>query len=129
MKTNFILIIALSGLSFFSCKKDKKGAENVVITFTEPSLNDTIPSWNQIHMEGTISADGQMRGYTVSAINASTNEVLFTSTYDVASNAYNFHEHWINNLYDTTTVMVRVEVKKDDNGAAEIQERSVICLP
>lgn len=129
MKANYFMLIVLIGLGFHSCKKDKNGAENVVITFTEPSLNDTIPSWNQIHMEGTITGDGEMRGYTVSAINNESNEILFTTTYDVNSSAYNFHEHWINNLYDTTAVKVRVEVQKDDAGNTEIQERIVICLP
>lgn len=129
MKWIYIIIIALTGVFFSACKKNKIGAKSVVITFTEPSLGDSILSWNQVHMEGTITGDGEMKGYTVSAINTSTNAVVFSKTYDVKSDAYNFHEHWINNLYDTTTVIVRVEVLKDEEGSKETKEINVVCLP
>ena len=129
MKQIVIISIALTGLLMGACKKDKSGAKSVQINFTEPSVGDTIPSWNQIHMEGTITGDGEMKGYSVSAVNASTNTVLFTKTYDVRAKAYNFHEHWINNLYDTTTVTVKVEVIKNDAGELETATRDVVCLP
>lgn len=132
MKAIYIITIALTGLFVGACKKDKKnksGAQSVSIVFTEPSLGDSIPSWNQVHMEGTITGDGEMKGYTVSARNASTNAVLFSSTYDVKASAYNFHEHWINNLYDTTNVTIRVEVIKDGSGNLETKEMNVVCLP
>ncbi len=116
-------------LGIMACKKKEAGATSVTITFTEPSIGDTIPSWNQIHMEGTITGDGEMKGYTLSALNNSTNAVLFTTTYDVKSKAYNFHEHWINNLHDTTNVTVKVEVVKNDAGEKEILTREVVCLP
>lgn len=129
MKLIYVIILVLTGGMFSACKKDKNEAGSVTITFIEPSVNDTIPSWNQIHMEGTITADGQMSGYAVSAINASTHEVLFTTSYNVKSGAYNFHEHWINSLYDTTIVTVRVEALKNANGDKEVNERNVVCLP
>lgn len=129
MKINYIIAIVLTVWMLGACKKGKSGAETVTIVFTEPSVGDTIPSWNQIHMEGTISGDGEMRGYVVSALNTATNEVLFTTTYDVASDAYNFHEHWINNLYDTTTVTVKVEAIKNEAGEREVASRNVVCLP
>ncbi len=129
MNRSYTIAIALTGVLLVACKKDKNGAENAVITFTEPSVGDTIPSWNQIHMEGTISGDGEMKGYVVSALNTATNEVLFTTTYDVVSQAYNFHEHWINNLYDTTTVTVKVEAIKNEAGERETATRMVVCLP
>lgn len=129
MKQIVIISIALTGLLIGACKKDKSGAKSVQINFTEPAVGDTIASWNQIHMEGTVTGDGEMKGYTVSAVNASTGALLFTKTYDVKSKAYNFHEHWINNLYDTTTVTVKVEVIKNDGGELETATRNVVCLP
>lgn len=129
MKQIVIISIALTGLLISACKKDKSSAKLVEISFTEPSVGDTIPSWNQVHMEGTITGDGEMKGYTVSAVNTSTNVVLFTKTYDVKAKAYNFHEHWMNNLYDTTTVMVKVEVIKNDKGELETATLNVVCLP
>ncbi|MBC9813015.1 hypothetical protein H9Y05_11100 [Crocinitomicaceae bacterium CZZ-1] len=129
MKIHCVIAIVLTAGLFGACKKEKDGAENVTITFTEPSVGDTIPSWNQVHMEGTVSGDGEMKGYVISALNATTNEVLFTTAYDVTSKAYNFHEHWINNLYDTTSVTVKVEVIKNEAGDRETATRTVVCLP
>lgn len=129
MKQIVIISIALTGLLISACKKEKTGATSVQINFTEPSVGDTIPSWNQIHMEGTITGDGEMKGYIVSAMNVSTNAVLFTKKYDVKAKAYNFHEHWINGLYDTTVVTVKVEVIKNDAGELETATRNVVCLP
>lgn len=123
------MIVLTATVVFSACKKEDSGAASVTITFTEPEENDTVFSWNQVHMEGTIVGDGTMKGYTLSAINSSTNQVLYTITYDVKAEAYNFHEHWINNLQDTTTVVVRVDVLKDAAGNREIKERTVVCLP
>ena len=123
-------MIALTATVVFSaCKKEDSGADNVTIKFTEPQENDTVASWNQVHMEGTVTGDGTMKGYTLSAINSSTGEVLYTTTYNVKAKAYNFHEHWINNLQDTTTVIVRMDVLKDVAGNYEVKERKVVCLP
>lgn len=129
MKQIVIISIALTGLLIGACKKEKTGAKSVQINFTEPSVGDTIPSWNQIHMEGTITGDGEMKGYIVSAMNVLTNAVLFTKKYDVKAKAYNFHEHWINSLHDTTVVTVKVEVIKNDAGEVETATRNVVCLP
>jgi hypothetical protein len=131
MKQIIIVSIALTGFLMLigACKKDKSSAKSVEINFTKPTVGDTIPTWNQIHMEGTITGDGEMKGYTISAVNASTNVTLFTKTYDVKAKAYNFHEHWMNSLYDTTTVTVKVEVIKNDEGELETATRNVVCLP
>jgi len=123
------MIVLTATVVFSACKKEDNGADNVTITFTEPQENDTVASWNQVHMEGTVTGDGTMRGYTLSAINSSTGEVLYTTTYNVKAKAYNFHEHWINNLQDTTTVIVRMDVLKDVAGNYEVKERKVVCLP
>lgn len=112
-----------------ACKKKEKGAENVTISFTLPTDGNTIPSWNQIHAEGTIVGDGEMSGYTVSILKTSSGEVLFTTSSDATAESYNFHEHWINNLQDTTAVTVKVDAIKNSVGDKETATRNVICLP
>lgn len=112
-----------------ACKKNEPGATNVEINFTEPAAGDTIASYNQIHAEGTITGDGTMQGYTVTLSNTQSGAVLFSNAYDVQSESYNFHEHWTNNLSDTSEVTVRVEVTKDKNGNKTAKEIKVVCLP
>lgn len=124
-----VLIFSLIALAFSSCNKEEQGASAVDIVFSEPSANDTIASYNQVHAEGTIVGDGTMEGYTVSLIHAGNGAVLYTNTYDVQATSYNFHEHWTNNLTDTTQITVRVEVAKDKNGNKTSSERLVVCLP
>lgn len=123
-----IVWIAVSAV-FISCNKDKGEAKNVDINFTEPSVGDTILSWNQLHVEGTISADGELKGYSVSVFRVSDNAMLFTTTYEVPASAYNFHEHWMNDLQDTTRVIVKVEVSKKQGGNKIEATREVVCLP
>lgn len=127
MKVIYLLSLGILALS--SCKKEANGATTVEIVFTEPSVNDTVMSFNQVHAEGTIVGDATMEGYTVSLINAGNGNVLYTNTYDVRAESYNFHEHWTNNLTDTTLVHVKVEVTKDKNGNKATNERNVVCLP
>ncbi len=124
-----IFIFSLAFLALGACKKEEKTVTNVEITFAEPTSNDTILSYNQVHAEGTIVADGTLEGYTVSLIHSSNGALLYTNTYDVQAKSYNFHEHWTNNLSDTTQVIVRVEANKDKNGNKATKEIKVVCLP
>jgi len=127
--TTSILVIIFS-VSIYGCNKESKEApaENIVITFSEPTSGDTIASYNSLHSEGTISSDGDMKGYSIVYVDASTNDVLFESTYDTEAEAYNFHEHWLNNVSTTTQVIVRVIAKKDHDGNTETKELTVTCL-
>lgn len=122
-------MLSIAFLAITSCKKEEEGATNVDIVFSEPSLGDTVMSYNQVHAEGTISGDGTMEGYHLSIFNSENGTVLYTNAYDVQAKSYNFHEHWINNLNDTTRLTVRVEVNKDKNGNKTTKEMSVVCLP
>ncbi|MGV3630215.1 MAG: hypothetical protein ACO1O6_03375 [Bacteroidota bacterium] len=132
MKTN-ILIFALvlgTGITFISCEKDKEEEHaTATISFEEPVTGDTIASGAEMHMEGTILGTGELHGYTLSVINAANQAVLFTKTYDTHASSYNFHEHWVNNVTDTTAVKVRMDVTEDHDGNHEIKEVNVVCLP
>lgn len=124
-----IFILSLGALFLSSCTKEKNGATSVDIVFTEPTASDTVLSYNQVHAEGTIVGDGTMEGYTVSLIDAGSGTVLYSNTYDVQAKSYNFHEHWTNNLSDTTQVNVRVVANMDKNGNTSTRELQVLCLP
>ena len=132
----YILIFALmlgASITFISCDKDKPGEEetpvSATITMSEPGVNDTIAQGGELHIEGLITGTGELHGYTVSITNTVSQAVLYTVTYDTHVSAYNFHEHWVNNVTDTTTVKVKVDVTKDHDGNHEIKEVDVVCLP
>ena len=128
---NFSIIIttALSvTLLFVSCKKEEAPV-TATITFEEPTANDTIAAGEELHMEGTISGSAELHGYTLTATSTSTQAVLHSASYDEHASAYNFHEHWINNVTDTTILKVKVDVNKDHDGNHEVKEINVVCLP
>ena len=115
-------------LLLFACKKDEK-ATNVSFVFNEPLSGDTIQSYNSLHVDGSVSADGNMYGYSVTLRNKNTNSIVYEKSYDTKSKAYNFHEHWLNNVTDTALITVQVAVKLDKNGTLQTGEASAICLP
>lgn len=122
-------IALLSAIMLLSaCKKDEK-ATNVSFVFNEPLAGDTIQSYNSLHVDGSVSADGNMYGYSVTLRNNSTNTIVFEKSYDTKSKAYNFHEHWLNNVTDTALITVQVAVKIDENGTLQTGEASALCLP
>lgn len=127
MRILFSLFI-LSVLTM-SCKKNNEAASAIEISFIEPVVGDTIASWNQIHVEGTIVAKGDMTGYKISILKQSDNSILFEKTYDIKAPAYNFHDHWMNNLYDTTSVIVKVDAFSSNEANNLSKTINVVCLP
>jgi hypothetical protein len=131
MNKNWSLILVLITLIVSAgCNKSSNDApaENIVITITEPVIGDSIASYNNLHCEGTITAEGEMKGYSIVYIDQSTDDVLFEKSYSTEAEAYNFHEHWLNNVATTTQVIVRVIANKDNNGNTETKELTVTCL-
>lgn len=126
-----IMIACLLLVVVAACKKNKhEVATDVQINFTEPAVGDTIQSWNQLHIEGTITSTGNMHGYGIKVLkNDGSQTQLFSVNYEIQVEEINFHEHWMNNLTDTTDVTVRVEVFVDKNGLKEVKEVNVVCLP
>lgn len=122
---SFVLLSTL----MFSCKKNDDAASNIEINFTLPKLNDTIASWNQIHAEGTIQASGNMTGYKVSILRQADESILYEKMYDIQAPAYNFHDHWINSLYDTTNVIVKVDAFSSNEANNASKKVNVVCLP
>ncbi|MEN9699058.1 MAG: hypothetical protein RLZZ301_256 [Bacteroidota bacterium] len=123
--------ISLSIITLFvliSCHKNDP-ATTAIISFDEPILNDTVAFMDSVHAEGSIVGNGKMHGFRllftdqvsgVDYINESTSNI---------QKEYAFHEHWLNQVTDTTTIRVRVEVELDGKGAKSILDRNVVCLP
>lgn len=134
MKTQFLntlLILSISVL-FFACKKEKVEAEEPItasINITEPSMNDTIASNEELHVEGTIIGSTELHGYEIKIINLTNNNELFSYEFHEHFASYNFHEHWVNNVTDTTILKVKVEVELDHEGNKTEKELTVVCLP
>lgn len=128
MKLSIYLMMVLLALGTFACNKDDNPAENVIISLTEPTSGDSIASYNSVHCEGTITANGKMKGYSVYFIEESSGNVLYQSDYDTKADSYNIHEHWLNNVSTTTQVTIRIVVQKDEKGSTETKEVTVTCL-
>lgn len=125
-----VLTVLLVTFSLYSCKKEEvETPVTATISIAEPTSTDTIALNEEVHFEGTVSGSAEMHGYTVTFTNGTTSSVLYTKSYDIHSSAYNFHEHWINNVTDTTIVKLKIDVTKDHDGNHEVKEVNVVCLP
>ena len=120
MKNSILTAAAICIL--LSCHKNDP-ATSATIEFEEPILNDSI------HVEGTIIGNGKMNGFNIEYLDASTGAVLHTQNSTDTDKEYAFHDHWMNQLTDTTTVAVKITVDLDANGNQTTAQRSVVCLP
>lgn len=123
------LITSLIGVivTLNSCHKNE--ASKADITILEPMTNDTIALNDSLHVEGTILGDGELHGYTLSYTNSTTGASLFSVASETHATSYAFHEHWLNNLTDTTIVNVKVEVELDHEGHKTSKDINIVCLP
>jgi len=124
MKKQFIAVATFTML-LASCHKDV----TATITIVEPTSIDTIPLNNEVHFEGSVDGNAEMHGYTITFTNMSSGATLLTKTDESHAESYAFHEHWINNVTDTTTVKLSITVEKDHDGNTETKEATVLCLP
>lgn len=127
-----ILLFCLSSILLISCKKeDHQHDEEVTatISITSPSTNDTIPFGSTVSLEGTVNGSAEMHGYSVTFTNLTTNNQVYYQEYDIHSNYYTIHDHWTNNVQDTATVKILVDVIKDHDSNHEKKELTIVCLP
>lgn len=129
MKILLLLIALCFTFTFFSaCKKDVE-ATSADITIIEPLENDTILNTMELHMAGTITGNGDLHGYTVSVINSATDSVVYSAGSTTHASSYSFHEHWVNNVTDTTIMKVTVDVVLNHEGTKTSKTVNVVCLP
>ena len=127
MKLLKFSLIALTFL-FVSCQKEE-GASTATITFLEPTSGDTLHIGEKLHVEGTIQGDGEMHGYSLSMTNKNTGESVYMANSDTHAESYAIHEHWTNNVSDTATIKILVEVELNHDGMKTAKEINVVCLP
>jgi len=126
MKKLLYSIILISIIAF-SCNKHGE-ATTATINFIEPTVGDTIDFGEDLHVEGTISGDGELHGYTLKIENTITSEIVKTASTTNHAKSYVFHEHWINNVSEPTLMKVIVEVDINHDGKKASKEINVVCL-
>jgi hypothetical protein len=124
----FLIALAYAFTFFISCKKEVE-ATTADITIWEPLENDTLLNAAELHMAGTITGNGDLHGYTLSVINAATDSVVYTVGSSTHTNSYSFHEHWVNNVTDTTLMKVMIDVTLNHEGTKTSKTVNVVCLP
>jgi len=137
----FILNIAylsIISLTLVACKKDDDNHNDddnhedevsAVINITSFNDGDTIPSGATFHMSGTITGTGEMHGYSIVLHNHTTMQDVFTKDVHDHAASYNVHEHWDNNVTDTSTVMFTLTTVLDHDGNTASTVKHVVCLP
>ena len=127
MKNLKFIFISLTVL-LISCHKHNE-ATTAEINLIEPNEGDTILFGEELHAEGTIKGDGELHGYSLNMINQTTSATLLSKSASDHAETYSFHEHWINNVTDTTNVKILVEVEINNDGGKTSKEINVVCLP
>ncbi|MBU3660609.1 MAG: hypothetical protein FGM14_12090 [Flavobacteriales bacterium] len=120
--------IILISLFAFSCKKHGAASE-ATITIVEPMVGDTIQFGEELHVEGTITGDGELHGYSLKIENTNTSEIVKSAASSDHAKSYVFHEHWVNNVTEPALMKVTVEVEINHDGKKTSKELNVVCLP
>ena len=130
MKNLKLLFLSFSlSITLFSCHKHEDEASTATITFMEPSENDTIAFGSEIHVEGTVTGDAELHGYTIGIVNTTDNSTVFSVGSSSHASSYAFHEHWMNNVTDTLNMRVTVEAILTHDGQKTSKSVNVVCLP
>jgi hypothetical protein len=127
MKKLLFSLILIS-LFAFSCEKHTE-ASTATINFIEPAVGDTIHLGEELHVEGTVSGDGELHGYTLKIENTITSEIVKTGSTSNHAKSYVFHEHWVNNVSEPSLMKVTLEVELNHDGKKTSKELNVVCLP
>jgi hypothetical protein len=124
----YISSLAVVAVSFMltACKKEE--TPTATITFNEPFVNDTILAGDSVHIEGTISGSGELHGYTLSITNKTSGSTIYTGSTSNHSNAYVFHEHWLNNVTFPSNIEVKVEIELNHEGDKVSKSIQVLAL-
>jgi hypothetical protein len=126
-KTNISMMAFIALLSVTSCHKGD--ATSATIDIMEPMVNDTVAYDDSVHFEGTIVGDGTMYGYKLTYENAATGAEYMSFPSEEKAKSYAFHEHWHNQVMDTTAVTLKVEATLDHKGTKTSKLIQVVCLP
>lgn len=132
-----IAYLSMISLTLVSCKKDKPNDDDnhhedevsAVINMSSFNDGDTIASGATFHMSGTITGTAEMHGYEIILHNHTTMQDVFTVNNHDHAATYNVHEHWDNNVADTSTIMFTLNTILDHAGNKATKVIHVVCLP
>ena len=128
-KSSIFILSALSLFVVVSCHKDEHEEVSATISFIEPNVTDTLAFNEELHAEGTIVGSAELHGYTLSMTNITTNEELLSATASNHASSYSFHEHWVNNVSDTSIIRIKVSVVLDHEGNTTTKTIDAVALP
>ena len=125
-----ILFISLILSAFVACKKKEEEATPVAtISIATPTENQIFNAGDTLHVTGTVSADGEMHGYSVKIQNLKSGEIVLNQDYDIHQASFVLNESWINTVADTTQVKITVDAVLDHEGNLKSLDRIVTCYP
>jgi hypothetical protein len=128
MKTlSKMMLISACAFITFSCQKNK--VEETTITIMELLPSDTIAFGTEFHVEGEIVGKHNLYGFQIDLVNQSTGVSVLKYGSDKKAKSYSFHEHWVNDVVDTTHFTFMVSANLDNNGNQVIKEVDAVCLP
>jgi hypothetical protein len=118
------------------CNKDngtnvQQGApEQLTISLSNPAENQEFQNGAPVSISGTITWNQAVHGYTLELINTSNQDsVLFLSEVHTHDNAVPFDGSWVNDLQDTSAVLLRVTAIGDHQGTiTETTSRNIWCI-
>ncbi len=129
MKSQNIYLISFLVIILFSACKKKDEIVTATIEFSEPLANDTIALGEEIHAEGTIKGTGEKHGYSLVMKNQTTGLIVFSVNSSSHAENFAFHEHWVNDVAQISTINVTVETELGHAGEKVTKTVSVTCLP
>jgi hypothetical protein len=127
MKKSIFLFVLLGGI-VLGCSKEQV-ATNATITFVEPLVGDTLNLSEEVIVQGSINGNGEMHGFSLIMTNLSTGAVVYQLSSHEHLDSYSFHEHWANNVADTSNIRVEIQAILDHEGATIKKSVDVVCLP
>lgn len=139
MKTQFFktAVIALATITVIACKKHKEDdhtddhgtTPTATISITSLNEGDTIQPGATLHINGTIASSTEMHGYQVLIHNHATMTDVFTKDAHEHATSYTVHEHWTNNVTDTSALQLKITGVIDHSGNKVIKTINFVCLP
>lgn len=127
MKT--IVLFPLLFAVLLGCKKETGEASSATINIYSPELNAVVAYGEEVHVEGTIVADGEIHGYKVFLRDEQGHDLFIGGQGHVHGDAFAIHEHWTNTVSSSTQVTVLVEATLNHKGDKESKQVNITCLP
>lgn len=115
----------------FSCKKEasyatQNTASEIEITFNSPTGGTTATVGDELNIEGIISADELMGGWSLLVSNASGDSIkYYQDTYEQTQ--YLFHYHWFPTASETGDISITISALDKNQIVLSSESVSILC--